>query len=92
MYVISNTTNPKAPRSLVTCAQEVCWHMDRLARAYGRTTEAQTAARALVASLAELSVEDVFDEGLHEFLTRMIREVGKLSSVVTNVYLNGEAL
>lgn len=83
--------NPKAPRSLITCAEEACWHMDRLAREYGRTTEAQTAARALVAELAEVSVDDVFDEGLHEFLTRMIREVGRLSSVITDVYLSGEA-
>ena len=83
--------NRKAPRSLITCAEELCWHTDRLARGYGKTTEAQTAARALVAELAEMTVEDVFDEGLHEFLTRMIGEVGRLSSVVTSVYLNGEA-
>ena len=82
--------NPKAPRSLITCAEEVCWHMDRLARGYGRTTEAQTQARALVASLSEMSVEDIFDEGLHEFLTRMISEVNVLAAVVTDVYLNGE--
>ena len=83
--------NRKAPRSLITCAEEACWHMDRLARAYGRTTEAQTAARALVASLSELTVEDVFDEGLHEFLTRNIAELGRLSGTITEVYLSGEA-
>ncbi len=83
--------NPKAPRSLITCAEEACWHIDRLARGYGKTTEAQTAARAVVAELSEVSVDDIFDEGLHEFLTRMIGEVGRLSSVVSEIYLSGEA-
>ena len=83
--------NRKAPRSLITCAEEACWHLDRLARAYGRTTEAQTRARNIVAYLSEISVEDVFDEGLHEFLTRTIREIGELSSIITSVYLSGEA-
>ena len=83
--------NRKAPRSLITCAEEVCWHLDRLARGYGRTTEAQSHARNIVAYLSELSVEDIFDEGLHEFLTRTIREIGVLSSVITDTYLSGEA-
>ncbi|MXQ08584.1 hypothetical protein GQ651_12070 [Alphaproteobacteria bacterium GH1-50] len=83
--------NRKSPRSLITCAEEACWHLDRLARAYGRATEAQTRARTIVAYLSEISVEDVFDEGLHEFLTRTIREIGELASIITSVYLNGEA-
>ena len=83
--------NRKAPRSLITCAEEACWHLDRLARAYGRTTEAQTRARNIVAYLSEISVEDVFDEGLHEFLTRTIREISELASIISSVYLSGEA-
>ncbi len=82
--------NRKAPRSLITCAEEVCWHLDRLARAYGRTTDAQTKARSIVAHMSEISVEDVFDEGLHEFLTRTIREIGSLASVIDDAYLSGE--
>lgn len=83
--------NRKAPRALITCAEEACWHLDRLARGYGRTTEAQTRARALVASLSEIGVEDIFDEGLHEFLTRIIDEISAIASIVGEVYLRGEA-
>ena len=82
--------NRKAPRSLITCAEEVCWHLDRLARAYGRTTEAQTLARSLVASLSEVTVDDIFDEGLHEFLTRAIGEISGLALVIGDAYLSGE--
>lgn len=82
--------NRKSPRSLITCAEEANWHLDRLARAYGKTTEAQTQARSLVAYLADLTVEDIFDEGLHEFLTRTIRENAALSSTIAQVYLSGE--
>ena len=82
--------NRKAPRSLITCAEEVSWHLDRLARAYGRTTEAQTLARSLVASLSEVTVDDIFDEGLHEFLTRAIGEISGLALVIGDAYLSGE--
>ncbi|MDJ1016472.1 MAG: alpha-E domain-containing protein [Paracoccaceae bacterium] len=82
--------NSKAPRSLITCAEEVCNHLDRLARAYGRTTEAQTQARRIVARMTEITVDDIFDEGLHEFLTRFIDEIGALATLITSTYLSGE--
>ncbi|SMX24543.1 alpha-E domain-containing protein [Boseongicola aestuarii] len=83
--------NRRAPRSLITCAEEACWHLDRLARGYEQTTEAQTQARNLVAKLSGIGVEDIFDEGLHEFLTRSIGEISQLSAVISEVYLIGEA-
>lgn len=83
--------NRKLPRSLITCAEEASWHLDRLARAYGRTTDAQTQARNIVAYLSEISVDDVFDEGLHEFLSRTILEISSLASTISNVYLSGDA-
>lgn len=83
--------NPKSPRSLVTSIDDAAWHLDRLARAYGRGTEAQTKVRAMLAELAEARVEDIFDEGLHEFLTRFIDEVASLSAIIHRVYLSGES-
>lgn len=82
--------NRKAPRALITSVEGLAEHLDRLARGYGRATPAQTQARTLVAELAEASVEDIFDEGLHEFLTRYIREIGSLAATIQDVYLNGE--
>jgi uncharacterized alpha-E superfamily protein len=61
-----------------------------LRRGYGRTTRAQQVARGILGELSEASVEDVFDEGLHEFLTRFIGEVGQLAFAVERAYLTGE--
>ncbi|SIS85430.1 alpha-E domain-containing protein [Phaeovulum vinaykumarii] len=83
--------NPQCPRSLVNSATLLVSHLDRLARGYNRTTMAQRNARALLGELMEMRVEDIFEEGLHEFLQRMEREVGKLSGMVHDAYLSGEA-
>ena len=83
--------NPQMPRSLMTSTSEAMDHLDRLARSYGKTTPAQTRARGLLSELGELTVEEIFDEGLHEFLTRFIREVAGLTELVQQSYLSGEA-
>ncbi|MEM0946706.1 MAG: alpha-E domain-containing protein [Pseudomonadota bacterium] len=82
--------NRKSPRALITSAEDAMLHLDRLARGYGRTTEAQTRSRAMVGELVEMTIEDVFDEGLHEFLTRMLTDVAGLSAIIHEVYLSGE--
>ncbi|OIQ71726.1 hypothetical protein GALL_466550 [mine drainage metagenome] len=82
--------NSQSPRALLTSVEGVNAHLDRLARGYGRTTGAQAQARALLAELAELTVEEVLQEGLHEFLTRFIREVAKLGAEVHEAYLSGD--
>ena len=83
--------NRKSPRSLITSAEDVMEHLDRLSRGYGRSTEAQTRIRTVVGELCELAIEDVFDEGLHEFLSRIIAEVRALSDLIHEIYLSGEA-
>ncbi|MEM9974755.1 MAG: alpha-E domain-containing protein [Pseudomonadota bacterium] len=82
--------NRKSPRAIITSAEEAMDHLDRLARGYGRSTEAQTRCRALVGELCELTVSDIFDEGLHEFLTRTINEVSALSDLIHGIYLSGD--
>ncbi|SFA87286.1 Uncharacterized conserved protein, Alpha-E superfamily [Poseidonocella pacifica] len=79
------------PRSLLTSMEMASDHLDHLARGYGRGTEAQQRIRNIVAELAELQVEDVFDEGLHEFLLRFIADNAALAGCVEEVYLQGEA-
>ena len=36
------------------------------------------------------AIEDVFDEGLHEFLTRYINQTAHLSTLIHDIYLSGE--
>ena len=82
--------NPQCPRSLINCVDNLVNHLDRLGRAYKRRTLAQTAARNVLAGMAELRVEEVFEEGLHEFLTRFIREVAAMAGIVHDSYLSGD--
>ncbi|WP_413870281.1 alpha-E domain-containing protein [Albidovulum sp.] len=82
--------NRQCPRSLTTSVVGAAVHLDNLAVAYGRLTPAQDAADGLRDELARLTIEAVFDEGLHEFLSRFIRRTAKLSDVVRETYLSGE--
>lgn len=82
--------NPQCPRALVTCVQAINMHLDRLAKAYGRTTDAQAQARGVMGGLAEAKVEEIFDEGLHEFLTRFIGEMAAIGGAVHDGYLSGD--
>ncbi len=82
--------NPQMPRSLITCVDGANTHLERLARGYRRSTRAQEAARNLLAGLAELRTEDIFEEGLHEFLSRFIREAAGLGAVIHGSYLSGD--
>ncbi len=81
--------NPQCPRSIRYSVEGVRDELDQLARAYGTTTEAQTKARSLYDELEAMTVEDIFEEGLHEFLTRMIFEMGQVSHTVWTNYLTG---
>lgn len=83
--------NPKFPRALLSCYIDANRHLDQLGRFYGRSTPAQEEARALLGELAEARLEDVFDEGLHEFLTRMINRNAGLAQSIHDQYLTGEA-
>ena len=82
--------NPQSPRSLATCTAGLMNHLGRVAKAYGRETEAQDKARSLAAGIESATVEAIFDEGLHEFLTRYIAEAAQLANAIHDSYLSGE--
>ena len=84
--------NSQSPRSLLTSVQGVNMHLERLARGYARSNAATAQGRNLLAQLAEMTVEDVLEEGLHEFLTRFIREVATMAAAVHSAYLSGDQL
>ncbi len=82
--------NPQCPRSLITCVAGMNNHMARLAKLYGRETQAQTAAARLLSDLESQSPDKIFDEGLHEYLSRFIREAANLGVIIHNSYLSGD--
>jgi len=44
----------------------------------------------MLARMYETTTETIFEEGLHEFLTRFEREVAHLGACVHEVYLSGD--
>jgi uncharacterized alpha-E superfamily protein len=82
--------NPLCPRSLITCAYALLEHLQSLDRRYGRPSTAKTQGNSLLAQLAETNIDDVFEEGLHEFLTRFIGETSRLAYTIHESYLSGD--
>ncbi len=82
--------NRQSPRSLVTCVAGIHNHLGRLAVAYGRRTPAQDRVEEALVGLERLTVEDIFEEGLHEFLSRFIRESAVLGHAIHEGYLSGD--
>jgi len=83
--------NPQCPRSLLTCVTSASGHLDALARGPGGRTQAQSQVRSVLAELAEGDVDEIFEEGLHEFLTRFIKQMEALSGSIHSSYLTGRA-
>jgi uncharacterized alpha-E superfamily protein len=82
--------NPQCPRSLTTCVAGIANHLGRLAASYGRETDAQLCAKALMAGTLAATVDSIFEEGLHEFLSRFIGDTAALATAIHDAYLSGE--
>ncbi|MEM8664171.1 MAG: alpha-E domain-containing protein [Pseudomonadota bacterium] len=75
------------PRSIASCTDNASRFLDQLASDYGRHGPAQRSARAMHARLANTSIDDVYREGLHEFLVRTVAENNALGGVIEAQYL-----
>ncbi|RJL12547.1 alpha-E domain-containing protein [Paracoccus siganidrum] len=85
--------NGENPRSLITSLYESVWQLEGIAKRYGDTvpTNARDKAREVLATLQNHDIDMIFDEGLHEFLSWFIREIGTISNLVHQDYLLGSA-
>lgn len=75
------------PRSLVSCMANINQALDRLANEYGQRNESHRLAGQLYSRLKFGKVEDVFSQGLHEFLTDYIEQNHRLAIEVNRSYL-----
>ncbi len=62
------------PRSLISCYESIDRALDSLARDDGRSGLAQRQARAMHAKLERSSMTQIFQGGLHEFITTFIED------------------
>jgi uncharacterized alpha-E superfamily protein len=79
--------NGQMPRSLACCYRDMTACLDDLAAFYGRQGPAQRRARSIRSELANLKIEQIFQSGLHEFVTRFLKENSRVSDAVTEQYL-----
>jgi uncharacterized alpha-E superfamily protein len=78
---------PEMPRSLISCYESIVRNLDNLARAHGRQGASQRQARGTYGRLETLSMESVFQGGLHEFVQSFISENNKLGALISEQYL-----
>jgi len=78
---------PAMPRSLISCYESIDRALDSLARDDGRSGAAQRLARATHAKLERSSMTEIFQNGLHEFITSFIEENGRLATTISEQYL-----
>jgi uncharacterized alpha-E superfamily protein len=79
--------NRQMPRSLAACYEAIVRHLDLVADAYGRRGPSQRIASATLHRLAGLAIEEVFEQGLHEFIEAFVDENNRLGSAVAEQYL-----
>ena len=70
---------PAMPRSLISCYESIDRALDSLARDDGRSGAAQRQARAMHAKLERASMTEIFQSGLHEFITSFIEDNARLA-------------
>ena len=75
------------PRSLASCYDNLVHNLDYVARAYGRQGPAQRRARAIRTRLENSRMEEIFQKGLHEFISEFISDNNQLGAAVSEQYL-----
>src|SRR5262247_2134226 len=66
------------PRSLASCYENLVVYLDHIARAYGRQGPAQRHARAVRARLENSRMDEIFQQGMHEFISEFIDNNNRL--------------
>jgi uncharacterized alpha-E superfamily protein len=79
--------NDQMPRSLAACYGDMVRHLDDLARGYGRQGPAQRLARSTRVRLENADIKEVFQGGLHEFITEFIADNNRLGAAINDQYL-----
>src|SRR5215213_8029126 len=75
------------PRSLASCCGNLVQNLDCIAHAYGRQGAAQRQARAIRTRLQNSRMEEIFQQGLHEFINEFIDNNNRLSAAITEQFL-----
>jgi uncharacterized alpha-E superfamily protein len=79
---------PEMPRSLISCFDQITQYLDLLAEGYGgKRGECHRLAGAMHARLRYGRIQDIFQLGLHEFLTDYLDRSVELGNEISTYYL-----
>jgi uncharacterized alpha-E superfamily protein len=79
--------NDQMPRSLASCYGNLVRNLDQIARVYGKQGPAQRQARSMHTRLENSRIEEIFQRGLHEFITDFITANNLLGATIAEQYL-----
>ncbi|MHB8883995.1 MAG: alpha-E domain-containing protein [Methylovirgula sp.] len=78
---------PEMPRSLIGCYENIVRFLDEIAQAYGVRGPAQEHAHKVMTRLQNASTKEIFERGLHEFITAFVEDNTKLGTTICEQYL-----
>ncbi|HLW89758.1 MAG TPA: alpha-E domain-containing protein [Roseiarcus sp.] len=78
---------PAMPRSLIACYDSINEVLDSIAREDGRTGAAQRQARAMLTKLQRSTMSEIFQSGLHEYITDFLDDNARLATTISEQYL-----
>ena len=81
--------NSKCPRSLFFSVEKISYHLKRLKKHYKENKNFPSKTENLFRKLKKLTVNDILDEGLHEFLTTFIKDISAVYSDLEKKYFLG---
>jgi uncharacterized alpha-E superfamily protein len=77
---------PEMPRSLIFCARFIEQNIADLARFYGDDSKCLVAAKDLLAMVEGITMEEIFADGLHEFLSEFVDRNNRVSNALSESY------
>lgn len=69
----------RMPRSLAFCYSKIGQYLEQLEQDYGIRQDSQVRAEMICKRLGTATVQDIFEDGLHEFLTGVITDTSNLA-------------
>ena len=78
---------PEMPRSLLSCYDNIVRSLDSISSAYGRQGPSQRLAHKVLAQLENAEIEEIFQNGLHEFVTTFLDDNNRIGIAISEQYL-----
>jgi uncharacterized alpha-E superfamily protein len=75
------------PRSLIACYDNIARVLDSISQAYGQKGTAQVQAHQVMGRLLKSTTKEIFQSGLHEFVTAFVEDNTRLGATICQQYL-----